>query len=69
MRRALLWLRRSGIGLAGAVIVSVPAGIWLWQDRNSIEDIDLRTAAAVAAGADTVTVTWLGVTTLLFDDG
>jgi hypothetical protein len=42
MRRALLWLRRTGIGLAGAVIVSLPAGIWLWQDRNSIEDIDLR---------------------------
>ena len=69
MRRALLWLRRTGIGLAGAVIVSVPAGIWLWQDRNSIEDIDLRTAEAVEAGADAVTVTWLGVTTLLFDDG
>ncbi len=69
MQKALLWLRSTGMGLAGAVIVSVPAGIWLWQDRNSIGDIDLRTAEATKAGDNAVTVIWLGVTTLLFDDG
>ena len=69
MKKVLFWLERTAIGLAGAVLVSIPASIWLWQDRNSIEDIDLQTAEPTEADVDTVTVTWLGVTTLLFDDG
>ncbi len=69
MKKALLWLRRIGIGLAGALLASIPASIWLWQDRSSIDDIDLPTAELTETGAGGVKVTWLGVTTLLFDDG
>jgi len=44
--------------------------VLLWQDRSSLDAIDWPPpAAASAAAADSVTVTWLGVTTLLFDDG
>jgi hypothetical protein len=44
--------------------------VLLWRDRPDLDAIDLPVpAVASAANADTVTVTWLGVTTLLFDDG
>lgn len=42
----------------------------LWRDRPSLDSIDWPSPPiASAATVDTVTVTWLGVTTLLFDDG
>ncbi|MFQ5549103.1 MAG: MBL fold metallo-hydrolase [Woeseia sp.] len=69
MRIVLLWLKRIGIGLAGGIFVSVPATMLLWQNRDSIWEMDLAIAEAVNVGPATVTVTWLGVTTLLFDDG
>lgn len=51
------------------VLVSI-AIVLLWRERPSLDDIDWPTPAlASAANADAVTVTWLGVTTLLFDDG
>jgi len=40
-----------------------------WQIRGSIDDIDWPTAAVANDSGDRVTATWLGVTTLLFDDG
>jgi len=50
-------------------VLSVTA-VLLWNDRVSLDVIDWPTpAVASAANADAVTVTWLGVTTLLFDDG
>jgi len=51
------------------VLVSI-AVLSLWRQRPSLDAIDWPTPAlASAANADAVTVTWLGVTTLLFDDG
>lgn len=42
----------------------------LWKDRPEIETIDWPAPTeASAATPDSVTVTWLGVSTLLFDDG
>lgn len=63
------WLKRTAFGLFAAVLVSIPAGIWLWQDRPSVAEIGLRTPEITETGAEGVRVTWLGVTTLLFDDG
>jgi len=40
-----------------------------WQIRGSIDDIDWRTATVANDSGEEVTATWLGVTTLLFDDG
>lgn len=68
MEKALLWLRRTGIGLAVAAVVIIPGSIWLWQDRPSIDALKLRTSELTRTGAGGVKVTWLGVTTLLFDD-
>jgi len=54
--------------IAIAAIISV-AAVLLWQDRPSLDAIDWPTPAiASAMNPDAVTVTWLGVTTLLFDD-
>lgn len=51
------------------VLVSI-AVVSLWRQRPSLDAIDWPAPAlASAANADAVTVTWLGVTTLLFDDG
>jgi len=69
MKKVWLWIKRTGIGLTAAVIVIIPASMWLWQDRPSIEELRLATAKITQTGADGVRVTWLGVTTLLFDDG
>ena len=68
MRKALFWLKRTVIGLAAAVIVIVPASLWLWQDRPSIDALGLQSTEITETGADGVKVTWLGTTTLLFDD-
>jgi L-ascorbate metabolism protein UlaG (beta-lactamase superfamily) len=68
MKKALLWLKRIGVGLLVVALISVPAGIWLWQDRDSIDDIELPTPEPTETGAGGVKITWLGVTTLLFDD-
>ncbi len=68
MRKALFWLKRTGIGLAAAVIVIVPASLWLWQDRPSIDALRLQSTEITETGAFGVKVTWLGSTTLLFDD-
>lgn len=44
--------------------------VLLWRDRPDLETIGWpEPATASAATSDSVTVTWLGVTTLLFDDG
>ena len=41
---------------------------WLWQDRASLDELDWPIAVATTETVDAVSVTWLGVTTLLFDD-
>ena len=68
MEKALFWLKRTGIGLAVAAVVIIPGSIWLWHDRPPIEALKLPTSEMTQTGTDGVKVTWLGVTTLLFDD-
>lgn len=69
MKKVLRWLKRTCVGLTFAIIVSIPASVWLWHDRDAIRDIDLPAPEPVRTGVSAVTATWLGVTTLLFDDG
>lgn len=42
---------------------------WLWQGRPALDDVPLTVAEPRDARPGEVTVTWLGVSTLLFDDG
>ncbi len=63
-------IKQSVFVVCALLIVGAAALAWLWSDRPSLENIDWP-APVIAATVDTdeVTVTWLGVTTLLFDDG
>lgn len=68
MERVLFWLKNAGIVLAAVIVVIIPASVWLWHDRPPIEALRLQSAEITKTGAEGVKVTWLGVTTLLFDD-
>ncbi len=68
-----MWKRRAKKAAVFSVLLIVTAGAavtWLWRDRPSLDNIHWPApAVAGASAADRVTVTWLGVSTLLFDDG
>lgn len=68
-----MWRRRAKQAtlIAAAILfVSAAALTWLWNSRPDLDKIAWPSPViASAAVADSVTVTWLGVTTLLFDDG
>jgi L-ascorbate metabolism protein UlaG (beta-lactamase superfamily) len=63
------WWRNLALGLLaiGLLIVYV---VWRqWQTRGSLEDIDWSSAMVALEPGEAVTATWLGTTTILFDDG
>ena len=61
--------RRVAIGSAGLVILLSVVVAALWGDRPQLSEIDWQPYPTYESRPDAVTVTWLGVTTLLFDDG
>jgi L-ascorbate metabolism protein UlaG (beta-lactamase superfamily) len=64
------YAKRAALTIATVVATLSVILAMLWSDRPDIETIDWPApAVASAATPDSVTVTWLGVTTLLFDDG
>ena len=68
-----MWAQRAkqAILIAVAIIaVSVAVLAWLWSNRPDLDKVAWPSpVTASAAATDSVTLTWLGVTTLLFDDG
>jgi len=67
-----MWKQRvtRGAMATGAVLVVAAMGIiLLWRDRPSLESTGWSAPPELAANPASVTATWLGVTTLLFDDG
>jgi L-ascorbate metabolism protein UlaG (beta-lactamase superfamily) len=63
------WGRRIAIGVASLVIVLSMVVAALWSDRPQLSEIDWPPYPQYETRAGAVTVTWLGVSTLLFDDG
>lgn len=67
-----MWIKRAKQAASiGVAIVAVGAAVtvWFWRERPSLDGIDWpEPAIASATLPDSVTSTWLGVTTLLFDD-
>jgi hypothetical protein len=62
-------IRNIAIALGGLVVLVIYI-IWRqWQIRGSIDDINWPTAMVATEPGDAVTATWLGVTSILFDDG
>ena len=67
-----MWKQRvtRGAMVTGTVLVVAAMGsVWLWLDRPSLESTGWSAPPEQAANPASVTATWLGVTTLLFDDG
>lgn len=68
-----MWRQRAKQAALIAVailVVSAAALVWLWNNRPDLDKIGWPSPDdASAAVTDSVTVTWLGVATLLFDDG
>tara|TARA_R110002096_G_scaffold154_27_gene985 strand:- start:232 stop:1260 length:1029 start_codon:yes stop_codon:yes gene_type:complete len=68
-----MWLKyakRTGWSVLSIALIASALAVVLWHDRPELDSIDWPApAVASAATPDSVTVTWLGVTTLLFDDG
>lgn len=63
-------VRRASVIAIAILAVIAAAGAWLWNDRPSLESIEWEMPVITTiSSTDTVTVIWLGVSTLLFDDG
>jgi L-ascorbate metabolism protein UlaG (beta-lactamase superfamily) len=66
-------LRRKLQLIAASLLLLVAAGVsfvaWLWQERSQVADLGWPVATSSGESAERVSVTWLGITTLLFDDG
>ncbi len=67
-------LRRRYLQKTTAILLAAVAAILLvitllWRDRVALDDIAITTAPSDIIPGEGVTVTWFGVTTLLFDDG
>lgn len=67
--RLINWCKRAAIIVAGISLVGAAIIAGLWRDRPEFGEIDWPAHPSVEATAGSVSVTWLGVTTLLFDDG
>lgn len=68
MSLALRIVRIAIFVLVALAIIAVLVVLRLWQDRPSVDMIGWPQAEVVSEPTDMVTVTWLGTTTLLFDD-
>ncbi|NNF40300.1 MAG: MBL fold metallo-hydrolase [Woeseiaceae bacterium] len=63
-------IKQAVLVVCALLIVGAATLAWLWSDRPSLANIDWpQPVIATVADGDEVTVTWLGVSTLLFDDG
>jgi len=60
---------RAIAGIAATVAFGALVLTMLWRDRGSLDDIDLVAAPSAHDLDSPVTLTWFGVTTMLFDDG
>lgn len=66
----LTYVKRAAWTIVTIVLIVCLLAVLLWRDRPNLDEIDWPAPAiASAATSDAVTVTWLGVSTLLFDDG
>ena len=63
------WATRAIITIAAVVALGAAAIALLLQDRPDLDAIDWQPLTVAEPRPDAVTVTWFGVTTLLFDDG
>jgi len=69
MKVALRWTRNIALALLALLVLATIIVSRLWQDRPAVADFGWPTATPARDTSAAVTVTWLGISTLLFDDG
>ncbi len=69
MNRLSLWLRTIAISLFAVLVLAAFAIAWAWRERPAVSALGWQVATPTRVPDGQVTVTWLGITTLLFDDG
>lgn len=63
-------VKRFAVIIVAIIAVGAAAIAWLWSDRPDLGNLGWSAPAVSSTTVtDSVVVTWLGVTTLLFDDG
>lgn len=60
---------RAALGAAAVAIAVALLLTWMWRDRPVLDAVDWQEPLTAAPRPGDVTLTWLGVSTLLFDDG
>jgi L-ascorbate metabolism protein UlaG (beta-lactamase superfamily) len=63
------WARRAAIVTTAIVVGGAAAVAWFWHDRVALDGITWAPYPFIEPRIDAVTMTWLGTTTMLFDDG
>lgn len=63
------WIKRLLLLGVGILAIVTAIGTWFWRDRPVLSDIDWSDYPAGDDAGAGVTLTWLGATSLLFDDG
>lgn len=63
------WTAYTGAASLAIIFIAVATTTWLWQDRALLDDLDWPVAEPSSDSDDAVTATWLGISTILFDDG
>ncbi len=63
------YVKRTLIAIASVVLLFSALIVWAWHQRTEITDTGLHPQVVDGSPEAAVTVTWLGVTMLLFDDG
>ena len=63
------YARRTLMAIASLAALLSAVVVWAWHTRAEIADTGLHPQVVADAPESAVTATWLGVTTLLFDDG
>ena len=69
MKSVRLWFAIVSGALLLIAASAISFVVWRWQDRALVPELGWPVATSSGESAERVTVTWLGITTLLFDDG
>jgi L-ascorbate metabolism protein UlaG (beta-lactamase superfamily) len=68
MQKLVRRLRIAAIAVFAVLALVTGIATWLWQDRDDISELEWSLAESAAEPGESVTITWLGVMTLLIDD-
>ena len=69
MTKWFRWVAYAAFGMLTIAVIAFVTITWLWQNRAPLSDLGWPVAESAQDADGAVTVTWLGISTFLFDDG